>query len=106
MGLSLLPMALISHWLAAGVSTVGVVVMMTFSSTALTVFHQELVPVGWRPAMSGVSLMAMGVGWGIVSSGGGYFIAAFGWTLFFLLAGWGTLLGVGVFFVRFGVKRA
>ncbi len=106
MGLSLLPMALISHWLAAGVSTVGVVVMMTFSSTALMVFHQGLVPVGWRPAMSGASLMAMGVGWGIVSSGGGYFIAAFGWALFFLLAGGGTLLGVGVFLLRFGVKRA
>ena len=104
MGLSLLPMALVAHWLAAGVSTVGVVVMMTFASTALTVFHQELVPPGWRPAMSGVSLMAMGIGWGIVSSGGGYFIAAFGWTLFFLLAGAGTLLGVGVFYWRFGAR--
>lgn len=103
MGLSLLPMALISHWLAVGFSVVGVVVLMSFAATALTVFHQELVPPGWRPAMSGVSLMAMGIGWGIVSSGGGYFVAAWGWPLFFLLALGGTVLGVGVFWVRFGV---
>jgi len=105
MGLSLLPMALLPHWLAVGASLVGVVVMMTFASTALTVFHQELVPVGWRPAMSGASLMAMGVGWGIVSSGGGYFVAAWGWALFYLLASGGTLLGIGVFFWRFGLKK-
>ena len=101
MGLSLLPMALVSHWWAAGLSTVGVVVLMSFSFTALTMFHQELVPPGWRPAMSGASLMAMGIGWGIVSSGGGYFVAAWGWPPFFLLATCGTVLGVGVFWVRF-----
>lgn len=101
MGLSLLPMALVSHWLAVGLSVVAVVVLMNFSSTALTVFHQQLVPPGWRPAMSGVSLMAMGIGWGIVSSGGGYFVAAWGWQLFFLLASGGTILGVGVFWMRF-----
>ena len=102
MGLSLLPIALVPHWFAAGMSVVGVVVLMSFSSTALTVFHQELVPVGWRPAMSGASLMAMGIGWGIVSSGGGYFVAAWGWMLFFLLGAGGTVLGVGVFWLRFG----
>ena len=101
MGLSLLPMALVSHWLTVGLSVVAVVVLMNFSSTVLTVFHQQLVPPGWRPAMSGVSLMAMGIGWGIVSSGGGYFVAAWGWQPFFLLASGGTILGVGVFWTRF-----
>ena len=45
--------------------------------------------------------MAMGIGWGIVSSGGGYFVAIWGWRLFFLLAAGGTILGVGVFWTRF-----
>ena len=101
MGLSILPMALVSHWLAAGLSIVGIVTLMAISSTALTVFHQELVPVGWRPAMSGACLMAMGIGWGVVSSGGGYFIAAWGWSPFFIVSAALTIAGAVVFWGRF-----
>lgn len=101
MGLSILPMALVPHWLPAGLSIVMVMTLMTLSSTALTIFHQELVPAAWRPAMSGASLMAMGIGWGIVSLGGGYFIAAWGWSPFFLVAAGMTVLGAVVFWTRF-----
>jgi MFS family permease len=101
MALSLLPIALVPHWSAAGLSIIGIVTLMAFSSTALTIFHQELVPVGWRPAMSGVSLMAMGIGWGVISSGGGYFVAAWGWPPFFLLAASVTALGAILFGARF-----
>jgi predicted MFS family arabinose efflux permease len=97
MGLSLVPMAWVAHWTAAGFGIVGVMTLMAFASTALTVFHQGLVPTGWQPAMSGACLMAMGVGWGIVSSGGGYFIAAWGWTPFFLLAAGVTTAGALIF---------
>jgi len=101
MALSLLPMALVPHWSAAGLGIIGIVTLMAFSSTALTIFHQELVPVAWRPVMSGASLMAMGIGWGIVSSGGGYFVAAWGWPPFFLLAASVTALGAVLFGLRF-----
>lgn len=101
MGLSILPIALVTHWLAAGSSIVALAALMAMASTALTVFHQELVPEGWRPAMSGASLMAMGIGWGIVSSGGGYFVAAWGWPPFFLLAAAATGIGTVVFWLRF-----
>ena len=101
MGLCLVPMALVPHWSTADFSIIGVVTLMAFASTALTIFHQELVPVGWRPAMSGASLMAMGWGWGIVSSGGGYFIAAWGWPLFFLLAAGVTSAGALLFSGQF-----
>ena len=101
MGASILPMALVPHWSTAGLSLVGVVALMAFASTALTVFHQQLVPAGWRPAMSGASLMAMGIGWGVVASGGGYFIAAWGWSAFFLLAAAVTGVGAGGFWLRF-----
>ena len=101
LSLSLLPMVLVPHWLAAGASVVGVAALMSLSFTALAIFHQGLVPVGWRPAMSGASMMAMGVGWGIVSSGGGYFVATWGWVPFFLLGIAGTALGMGLFWWRF-----
>ena len=99
--LSLLPMVLVPHWLAAGASVVGIAVLMSLGFTALTIFHQGLVPVGWRPAMSGASMTAMGVGWGIVSSGGGYFVAMWGWAPFFFLGIVGTALGMGLFWWRF-----
>ncbi len=101
MGLSLLPMALLPHWLAAGLSIVGVITLMAIASMALTIFHQELVPPGWRPAMSGCFLMGMGMGWGIVASGGGYFVTHWGWAPFFLVAMTITLIGVAVFWRQF-----
>ena len=92
------------HWMAAGLSVVGIAVLMAFGSTALTLFHQELVPTGWRAAMSGTSMMTMGLGWGLVASSGGFFIAAWGWTAFFMTAALLTACAAAAFwlyFVRF-----
>lgn len=104
LGLSIVPMALIVHWLAAGLSVVGVAVLMAFGSTALTLFHQELVPTGWRAAMSGTSMMTMGLGWGLVASSGGFFIAAWGWTPFFMTAALLTGCAAAAFWLYF-VRR-
>ncbi|NKB71742.1 MAG: MFS transporter [Candidatus Latescibacteria bacterium] len=101
MGLIIVPMALVGHWLVVGLSVMGLVALMSFASTALTVFHQELVPTVWRSAMSGACLMAMGLGWGLVASGGGYFIATWGWSSFFLCGAGATWMGAAIFWLRF-----
>ena len=108
LGLSIVPIALIAHWLAAGLSVIGIAFLMAFGSTALTLFHQELVRPGWRAAMSGASMMTMGFGWGLVASGGGFFISAWGWTAFFLTAALLTACAAAAFwlyFVRNGKTR-
>ena len=101
LGLSIVPIALIAHWLAAGLSVIGIAFLMAFGSTALTLFHQELVHPGWRAAMSGASMMTMGFGWGLVASGGGFFISALGWTAFFLTAALLTACAAAAFWLYF-----
>jgi len=101
LGLSIVPIALIAHWLAAGLSVIGIAFLMAFGSTALTLFHQELVRPGWRAAMSGASMMTMGFGWGLVASGGGFFISAWGWTAFFLTAALLTACAAAAFWLYF-----
>ena len=101
LGLSIVPIALIAHWLAAGLSVIGIAFLMAFGSTALTLFHQELVRPDWRAAMSGASMMTMGFGWGLVASGGGFFISAWGWTAFFLTAALLTACAAAAFWLYF-----
>ncbi len=105
LGLSIVPMALIAHWLAAGLSVIGIAFLMAFGSTALTLFHQELVPPGWRSAMSGASMMTMGFGWGLVASGGGFFVSVWGWRAFFLTAALLTACAAACFWLYFVQSR-
>jgi len=90
-GVSLLPLALISHWTAAAVGRLGVLALLAMWMPALHVYQMELIETRWRSLAYGAVSMAMGLSFGSASLSGGYIIAAAGYrTLFLLGAGLST----------------
>ena len=85
MAVSLVPLALIPHWAAAGLGRLGIVVLSAIWMPALQVFQMELVDPRWRSLAYGAVSMAMGLGFGSVSLAGGYLIAAQGYRTLFLI---------------------
>ena len=94
--LSLVLLALVPHWSAAGLAYVSIVSLTMIRFAAFSVFHQELVAAPWRRTMAGVYAMAGGLGYAASSLGGGFIITSMGYEKFFLsglgLALAGTLL--------------
>ncbi|MBM4027183.1 MAG: MFS transporter [Planctomycetes bacterium] len=102
MAVSLLPLALIPHWAAAGLGYMGMIALVSLTRPAISVYQMEIVSVVWRPKMSGVCTMAIGLSWSVVSLGGGFMIAARGYPSFFLASA--VVTGVGA--ALFGLKQA
>jgi MFS family permease len=94
-GVSLLPLALVPHWAAAGAGRVAIFALSALWMPALQVFQMELVPTEWQSIAYGVVSMAMGLGFGSTSLAGGYIIASTGYrTLFALGAALSAVAGV------------
>jgi predicted MFS family arabinose efflux permease len=99
-GLCLLPMALIPHPLAAGVSWIGLTTMVAIVRPAFMVYTQGSVGPRRQALMSGVTNLAAGLGSALILLSGGYAVAALGYRRFFLIpAGLFGLAGLvfGVF---------
>jgi MFS family permease len=92
MGVSILPLALVPHWAAVGLSSTGILALAAMRMPALQVFQMELVDKRWRALAYGAVSMAMGISFGSASLVGGYIIAAAGYRTLFLL---GTGLSLG-----------
>ena len=101
MALSLLPLILVPHWGAAGLSYMAMIALVSLTRPAVSVYLMNVIPVAWRPTMSGVYTMAIGLSWSAISFGGGYMIAALGYPLFFLASA--VLTGAGA--LLFGLRR-
>jgi predicted MFS family arabinose efflux permease len=86
-------MGLSGHWLLASAGTVMITALSAIAFPAITVYQQELVHPEWRPVMSGAYMMSVALGWSVMASGGGYFIAEVGYQQLFLLGA--VLTGVG-----------
>jgi MFS family permease len=95
--LSILPIALIPHWGAAGLSFVGVVALSWIRYAASTVYFLELVPPSRRATVSGVTEMAAGITFTVLTFGGGYAIERFGYRSLFLVGAILTGLSALVF---------
>ena len=95
--LSLLPMALIPHFAAAGLGFVGVLTFGAILAPALNVYLTEVAPGEWLSSATGVSLGGTAAAFGLVSLGGGFLITALGYTGFFLISALVTAVGVLVF---------
>lgn len=91
--LSLMPLALIPHWGAAGLGFIGVRALGTIRNPALSVYGMEMVKPRWRTAMSGAMTMAFGLGISAMALGGGYIIAALGYRYLFLTGAGLTTIG-------------
>lgn len=91
--LSLLPLAMIPHWSAAGVGRLGLLALNAVWMPALQVFQMELVASRWRSLTYGIVSMAMGFAYASIGFGGGYLVAAWGYqTLFWVGIGF-SLIG-------------
>jgi MFS family permease len=95
--LSILPIALVPHWGAAGLSLMGVLGLSGIRYPASIVYFLELVPPARRATVSGLTEMAAGICFTAMTFGGGYMIAAFGYRSLFLLGALLTGLSALVF---------
>ena len=99
--LLLLCMALVSNWLVAGFCFVGIMALTALRRSAFAIFHQELVAVRWRTAMSGAVAMMSGMGYSAMALGGGYMIPAAGYSRLFLTGAALTGMGAFLFWICF-----
>jgi MFS family permease len=99
--LSLLPLALIPHWVAAAIGFVGVVAFSWMRYAASVVYFMEQVPRSRRATLSGATEMASGVCFTVLSFGGGFLASLFGYRILFLLGAVLVLLSGVVFWMFF-----
>jgi predicted MFS family arabinose efflux permease len=105
MSVGLLPLAFIPHWAAAGISFVVLSSLYGLTSPTITVFSQELVKPAWRPAMSAVMNMSVGLGTALMAFGGGYAVKALGYRNLFLTGAVLLTCGALVFWAYFRTPR-
>jgi MFS family permease len=98
---AILPMAFIQHWSAAGVTLVGVIALSSIRYSASLVYFLELVPPNRRATVSGVTEMAAGVSFTLITFAGGYIITYLGYQQLFLLGALLSLLGAWSFWWYF-----
>lgn len=106
MAASLLPLALLPRLAAAGIGYIAMMTLASLVRPALSVYLMDAVPQGWRPTMSAVTNMGLGLSWAGISAGGGFIITALGYPAFFLLSAAVTVVGVFVFSARPTAKAA
>ncbi|MFL5802168.1 MAG: hypothetical protein ACJ8CR_10560, partial [Roseiflexaceae bacterium] len=99
--ISMLPLALIPHWGAAGLSFIGVIGLSWIRYAASVVYFLELVPPRRRATVSGVTEMAAGICFTVLAFGGGYMIALLGYRSLFLASATITGLSALVFWLCF-----
>ena len=93
----LLPMALIEHWLAASLSFIGALAVMSVRFTAMTVFILDLVPKAQQSIMAGSGEAAAGMSFALMSLGGGILLSLFGFRELFLLGAALSFIGMLLF---------
>ena len=102
---SLVIMAVVPHWAAAGIGYTLVVGLRSLTQSVSSVVNLEIVPASWRGTTSGVVSMSMGLGFTSMSLGGGYLIPVLGFPGLYLLAALITAVSALVFWFYFRVPR-
>ncbi len=102
---SMLPLAFIPHWGAAGLGYIGTIALTSIRYPAFLVYTMERVSPGWRGTMSGAGEMASGLSFSAMALGGGYIIAAFGYRSFFLTGASLTVVGTLSFLIHLRLQR-
>jgi MFS family permease len=98
--LSLLPLALIPHWIAAAAGFISLIVLVSVTRPVFIVYTQEAVARPWWSTMSGATTMTVGFSWGVTAFGGGYMIASVGYSGLFLTGAVLTAAGALLFALR------
>jgi predicted MFS family arabinose efflux permease len=103
--LSMLPLALVPHWGAAGLGFMGASALYSMTTVPLRVCSQEMVSPRWRAAMSGALMMGGGLSASAMAFGGGYLITAWGYAGLFLIGAGLTVAGALLFWAYNRVPR-
>lgn len=88
----LLPVALIANWGAATLGFIGLIGLSWIRYASSIVIFLELAPPSRRALVSGVTEMAGGICFTLITFGGGYLIAGLGYQALFLMAAGVTAL--------------
>jgi MFS family permease len=105
MALSMLPLALIPQWGAAGLGFIGVAALFSITTIPFRVYSQEIVTPVWRPAMSGALTMGSGLSASAMAYAGGYLITALGYPGLFLTGAGLTVAGALLFWAHVRAPR-
>jgi MFS family permease len=105
MVLSLLPLAFVPHWAAAGLGFATSTALFSVTVGPIRVFSQELVAPRWRATMASGFMMGAGLAFAGVSQLGGDAIATFGYRPLFLVATGLLAVGTVVFTFYFRLPR-
>lgn len=85
LALSLVQMALVNHWLAAGVGTAIMSALAALWVPAYQVQQMEMVGPQWRSLVAGLGAVGMSLGFGTMSFSGGYIVTGLGYRPLFLI---------------------
>jgi MFS family permease len=96
-GLSMLPIALIPHWLGAGIGYIGAVSIASITLPTFGVYQQEVVTPRWRSAMTSAVNAATGLSGALMAYAGIYMISTWGYSQLFLLSAGLVALGAFLF---------
>lgn len=103
--LSILPLALIPFWPAAGVGYIGVTAISSMRFPAFMIYSMGLVPPRWRGTLAGVGEFSGGLSFAGLAFFGGTIVENRGFAPLFLLGGALTLVGTLLFYLWFMLPR-
>lgn len=102
---SLVLMAMVPHWAAAGLAFIGIACMHAIVGPTSVVFQQEIVAYEWREVISGATTMAIGIGSAGIAFGGGFMLSGLGYRSLFLAGAVSVALGALIFWLYFRTPR-
>jgi predicted MFS family arabinose efflux permease len=105
MALAFLPVLLIAHWLAVGLSIIVMIGLVAIMVPVYQIFSLELVRPQWHTAISSAISLAVGVSIATVALGGGYIIVGYGYTILFALGALMALAAALIFGAYFRKSR-
>ena len=105
MAASILPIALIPHWTAAGLGYVALTAGFAMTTGPLRVFIQRAVAPRWRATTSGIAMSGVGLTNVAMSLAGGYGVSTVGFREMFLVGAVLTAAGALLFWSYFRVPR-
>ena len=103
--LSLVPMALVEHWLAAAIGFVFSLAMMSIRYTSFVVYILDLVPRAQQAVMAGSGEMAAGLSFAVMALGGGIILSLFAFRDLFLLGALLSFIGTATFWLYILVTK-